>query len=196
MILQTHQMTRQDILEAAAQIISQKGFHAASMRDIARAVDLRKASLYHHVSSKQEILLDLLDQALDLLIADLTAIVARPTPPDRKLRQALHAYMRSLAEHSELSSVLLFEHRSLTPEYRSRHIPRRDQFERLWRDLIQEGIDAGVFAAPDPSIATKSLLGTMNWFITWYRPDGALSHDEIADLIADLYLNGLSVRGK
>ena len=71
-------MTRDEILTAAAQIFSQKGFHATSMQDIAEAVNLQKASLYHHVSSKQEILVDVLDMALDLFIANMQAVMASP----------------------------------------------------------------------------------------------------------------------
>ncbi|MFN2174581.1 MAG: TetR/AcrR family transcriptional regulator, partial [Anaerolineales bacterium] len=67
-------MNRDEILEAAVQIFSQKGFHASSMKDIANAVDLQKASLYHHVSSKQEILALLLDQSLDILIDQMKEI--------------------------------------------------------------------------------------------------------------------------
>ena len=70
-------MSRESILEAAAQIIREKGYHATSMSDIAHAVDLRKASLYHHVESKQEILVALLDQALDNLIDGIRPIVAQ-----------------------------------------------------------------------------------------------------------------------
>ena len=86
-------MTRDEILTAAAQIFSQKGFHATSMQDIAEAVNLQKASLYHHVSSKQEILVDVLDMALDLFIANMQAVMASPLPPDEMLRQAMQTYM-------------------------------------------------------------------------------------------------------
>ncbi len=79
-------MTRQDILDAAAQIFRQKGFHGASMNDIADAVHLRKASLYHHVSSKQEILLGILDQALEMLLERISAITNADFPADKKLR--------------------------------------------------------------------------------------------------------------
>ena len=75
-------MTRDKILEAAAQIFSEKGFHAASMQDIAKSVNLQKASLYHHVSSKQEILLELLDQALDILIERIGEVASQPDPPE------------------------------------------------------------------------------------------------------------------
>jgi AcrR family transcriptional regulator len=187
-------MTRDEILEAAAQIFGQKGFHATSMQEIAGAVNLQKASLYHHVSSKQEILLAILDQALDLLTANMLDVMSHPTPPDEKLREAMFAYLNSMLQHRDLAAVLLLEHRSLEPEFRARHIPRRDRFERLWRDLLLSGTEAGVFYCPDPALASRALLGVMNWTITWYRPDGPLSAEMISKQFADLFLSGLLVR--
>ncbi|MGW8249649.1 MAG: TetR/AcrR family transcriptional regulator [Anaerolineales bacterium] len=187
-------MTKDEILSAAAQIISQKGFHAASMQDIAHAVNLQKASLYHHVSSKQDILLALLDRALDLLIEQIEPVAQQSVPADRKLRQAMVVYLQAMLEQRELASVLLLEHRSLEPQYHSLHIPRRDRFERLWRDMLQEGVGQGIFACTDPAFASRSLLGVMNWTITWYNPDGSLSPCEIAEQTADLFFNGLLVR--
>ncbi len=188
-------MRPDEILEAAALIFSQKGFHAASMQDIAQAVNRQKASLYYHFDSKQEILLALLDQALDLLIARMQEVMDAPAPVDEKLRQAMQVYLTTLLEHRDLASVLLLEHRSLEAELQSRHIPRRDRFERLWRDLIQEGVAAGRFNAAEPDMAGRALLGVMNWTITWYRPDGKLSAAEIAGQFAELFLQGLERRG-
>ncbi len=187
-------MTRDEILEAAAQIFSEKGFHAASMQDIARAVNLQKASLYHHVSSKQEILLALLDKALDILIDTIGKVAAAALPPQEKLREAIRIYLEILTSQRGLSAVLLFEHRSLDADLRARHIPRRDRFEGLWRGLLQEGVDAGVFQCRDPALEARALLGVMNWTITWYRADGPLDADEIADQYANMVLNGLLVR--
>ncbi len=187
-------MTRDSILLAAAQIFSEKGFHAASMQDIAEAVSLQKGSLYYHVSSKQEILVELLDQALDLLIARQEEVMSLPLPPAAKLRQAIVSYLTTLRDHRNLSAVLLFEYRSLEPQYRARHNPRRDHFERQWRDLIQEGIDAGIFSPVETAFASRALIGGLNWTITWYRPDGPLSAEEIANQYADFYLEGLRIR--
>jgi AcrR family transcriptional regulator len=184
-------MTRDEILAAAAQIFSQKGFHATSMQDIAEAVNLQKASLYHHVSSKQEILVDVLDMALDLFIANMQAVMASPLPPDEMLRQAMLTYMVTILQERDLASVLLLEHRSLEPELHSRHIPRRDRFESLWRDLIQQGLDAGFYCAVDPAMTARALLGVMNWVITWYCPDGEFTPEQISRQYADLFLNGL-----
>ena len=187
-------MTREEILEAATQIFSQKGFHATSMQDIAEAVNLQKASLYYHISSKQEILVVVLDQAIDLLIERMQEVMALPLPTDKKLKRAMQVYLGSLLEHRDLAAVLLLEHRSLEPDLLEQHIPRRDRFESLWRDLLQEGVTTGVFHCEHPALTSRALLGVMNWAITWYRPDGALSGEMIADQFCDLFLRGLLIR--
>ncbi len=184
-------MNKDQILLASAQIIRQKGFHAASMQNIAEAVHLQKASLYHHFSSKQEILLVLLDRALDLVTERVSTAIAQDVSADEKLCQAMAAYLEVMESHAALAAVLLFEHRSLLPEYRQRHIPRRDRFEGLWRDLIQEGIASGVFKPTDPAISARAMLGTMNWTMTWYRPDGPLTMSQISDQLSALLLGGL-----
>ncbi len=187
----TRPVTREDILEAAARIFRRKGYHAASMQDIARAVNLQKASLYHHVSSKQEILVALLDRALDLLIEQMQGVLAMDAPPEEKLRQAVLGYTRVLAENRDLAAVLLLEFRFLEPEVRERHVRRRDAYERLWRQLLTEGQQAGVFHAEDPSLAAKALLGMINWLVIWYRPSGPLTPQEIGDYFGRVALRSL-----
>jgi AcrR family transcriptional regulator len=184
-------MTIEDILEAAAQVFRHKGFHGASMQDIAEAVNLQKASLYHHVSSKQEILLALLNRALELLLERISSIATQDLPPDEKLKQMIRAYLQILAENTDLSAVLLFEHRSLERKQHARHVPNRDRFEALWRNVLEEGVATGLFVCDEPALTTRAMLGILNWTITWYRPDGSLEIDEIADHYSNLLLNGL-----
>lgn len=184
-------MTREDILEAAAQAFRQKGFHGASMTDIAEAVNLQKASLYHHVSSKQEILLELLDRALELLLERISPIANQNISADKKLRMMICTYLQILVENIDLASVLLFEHRSLERKQRARHIPNRDKFESLWRDVIAEGVRTKLFKCDNPALISRALLGQLNWTITWYRPDGALNIEQISEQYSTLLLNGL-----
>jgi len=184
-------MTRDDILDAAAQVIRQKGFHGASMADIAEVVNLQKASLYHHVTSKQEILLALLDRALNVLIEEIGAVASQDLPADEKLHQMIRAYLVGLANHSDLSSVLLFEHRSLEPTQRKRHIPRRDRFEAIWRNVLEKGIQDGTFNCQDPSLAVRAMMGSLNWTITWYNPKGANTIEQIADQYTSMLFEGI-----
>ena len=184
-------MTREDILEAAAQVFRQKGFHGASMANIAEAVNLQKASLYHHVSSKQEILFELLDRALELLLERISPIATQSIPADERLRLMIREYLQILAENTDLSAVLLFEHRSLEGKQHARHVPNRDKFEALWRDVLAEGVRSKRFVCADVALAARAILGIMNWTITWYRPNGDLTIKQIADQYANLLLNGL-----
>lgn len=184
-------MTRDDILDAAAQVIRRKGYHGASMSDIAASVNLQKASLYHHVASKQEILLALLDRALGMLTDHIAAISYQDIPADQKLRQMIRVYLSVLAENADLASVLLFEHRSLDKKLHVRHVPHRDKFEGLWRDALNEGVRTEVFECPDTGMAVRALMGVMNWTLTWYHPDGDKSIEQIADEYADLLFHGL-----
>lgn len=189
-------MTRAEILETAAQIFREKGFHGTSMQDIAQAVNLKKASLYHHISSKQEILLALLDDALDLLIERIKSVKDQNIPPDEKLHQAIACYLETLAKHRDLSAVLLFEHRSLNSDLRAKHVPRRDRFESIWREMIEEGMRQDMFTKMDVALTVRALMGVMNWTLTWYRLDGSLKVNEIADEYTDLMLKGLLVRSQ
>jgi AcrR family transcriptional regulator len=184
-------VTREDILEAAAQVFRQKGFHGASMNDIAEAVNLQKASLYHHVSSKQEILLEILDRALQLLLERISSITSQNIPTDKKLRLMIREYMQILADNGDLATVLLFEHRALERRQHARHVPSRDKFELLWRDVLADGVNNKIFKCDDIALTVRALLGLMNWTITWYHPDGEKTIEQIADDYSNLLLNGL-----
>jgi AcrR family transcriptional regulator len=122
-------MTRDDILDAAAQVFSEKGFHGASMQDVAAAVNLQKASLYHHVTSKQEILLALLE---GLHAYEHIAGVATAAPADEKLRLMIGP-ISALSEYPDLSSVLF----DTAPWIKKpcRHVPRAIN-RGLWRKLF------------------------------------------------------------
>jgi AcrR family transcriptional regulator len=184
-------MTRDDILEAAAQVFRQKGFHGASMANIAEAVNLQKASLYHHVSSKQEILFELLDRALELLLERISPIASMDLPADERLCRMIRQYLQILAENTDLSAVLLFEHRSLEGRQHARHVPNRDKFENLWRDVLRDGVRTRQFVCDDIPLTARAILGILNWTITWYQPTGSLTVEQIADHYSNLLLNGL-----
>jgi hypothetical protein len=98
-----------------------------------------------------------------------------------------------LAEDADLSTVLLLEHRSLEENLRTQHIKRRDRYEALWRQMIQDGINQGAFRKVDISIVTFALLGVQNWMITWFKPGGRYSALALADQFSDLFLRGLRV---
>jgi TetR/AcrR family transcriptional regulator, cholesterol catabolism regulator len=189
-------ISRDQILESAAQVFCQKGYHGASMADIAQAVGLQKATLYHHFGGKQEILAELLDKALAIVTLNMEQVNQTKCSPEEKLHLAMRTYLKMLCEQGNLASVLILEYRSLEKEWYTRHIRNRDRFEKMWRDMVQEGVDKGKFRCESVSITVWALLGVMNWTITWYRPEGKLPAEAIADQFANLFQDGLGTKNR
>src|SRR5688500_8893884 len=136
-------VSRDEIIEAAVQLFNQNGYHATSMRDIAHAVAIQKPSLYHHFESKEAILLCILEIGMDQLITELDRIVASDISCIDKLRAAIQAHAGMIASNPEGAAVFMREDRGLGNDYLSHYLHKRDQFERQFRQIIQEGMDQG-----------------------------------------------------
>jgi AcrR family transcriptional regulator len=184
-------VSREDIVQAAMRLFNQNGYHATSMQDIARAVSIQKASLYHHFDGKEAILLCILETGMDHLIAELDRIVASHVDSTSKLRAAILAHAAMIAANPDGAAVFMREDRGLGDGYLSHYLAKRDVFESRFRAIIQEGMTQGVFRSVDVAIAVHGLLGMVNWMTRWYRPQGRLTPAQIADQFADMFLNGL-----
>jgi AcrR family transcriptional regulator len=184
-------VTREEILEAAICLFNQNGYHATSMQDIARAVAIKKPSLYHHFDSKEAILLAILESGVTYLIEDIDAVVRSGLDSASKLRAAVRAHAQLLATHPGAAAIFLREDRGLGEDYMQEYVAKRDRVEHLLRAIIEQGIAAGDFRPTDVPITAHALLGMVNWMTRWYRPEGRLSAAQIADLFTDLFLEGL-----
>jgi TetR/AcrR family transcriptional regulator, cholesterol catabolism regulator len=185
---------RREIDEVASELFHANGYSATSVRDIARALDIQGASLYAHVASKEDLLWSIVDraatafeQAVERALAD----TATHDPVER-LAAIVEAHVEAITADPERASVFVTEWRHLSPERREAIGARRDAYERRVRDLIADGQAIGAFATVDAAIAATYLLTALNGIATWYRPDGRLSADRIADQYVDLALRSLS----
>lgn len=183
------------IIRAAATVFQRKGYHGATMADIAAAVDLTAGSLYHHFPSKLDLLVAVLDTGMDAIISGVEAVVPRHTAPAHQLRAIIHTHIDSVIEHANIAAAVIFESRALLdePDVRDPYVRQRDALEGLYRDVVQAGIDAGDFRAVDVGLFVKTLFGALNWVSVWYRADGRLSSAQIADDIAATFLAALGV---
>lgn len=186
-------ISRDAVIEAAAQLFSRNGFHATSMEDIARALTIKKPSLYHYFSGKEEILLAILETGMTRLISDLENIVAtnEMTCCD-KLRAAITTHAIAIATNPEGASIFLREDRGLGESYLRQYISWRDQFESLFRRILYQGVSSGEFRPIDVPVAVQALLGSINWMTRWYRADGRMGAAEIAEAFANIFLTGLA----
>ena len=182
------------IIEAAAIVFRRKGYHGATMAEIAAAVNLTAGSLYHHFPSKQDLLVAVLATGLERITREVRAAVdAADSSAAETLRRIAAIHIRSQIDNANIAAAVIFEGRALldVPDVREQFVAQRDALEALYRQVIERGIAAGEFRPVDVGIFVKALFGALNWVSVWYRPDGRLSGEEIAHEIADTFLAAL-----
>jgi AcrR family transcriptional regulator len=183
---------RREIDEVASGLFHANGYAATSVRDIAKALDIQAASMYAHVASKEDVLWSIVDAAATAFERAADAAAADAQDPVDRLAALVEAHVEVVTADPERSSVFLTEWRHLSPERREATATRRDAYEERFRDAIRDGIAIGAFAGTDPALAATFVLTALNGIATWYRPDGRLSPDRIADAYVDLALRSLS----
>ena len=185
---------RREIDEVASELFHANGYVATSVRDIARALDIQGASLYAHVASKEDVLWSIVDSTASTFERGADAAVedASAADPIDRLAALVEAHVESVTIDPERASVFITEWRHLSPDRRAAIGARRDAYEGRFRDTIRDGIAVGEFRQTDPDLAATFLLTALNGIATWYRPDGRLTPDRIADHYVDLALRSLS----
>jgi len=187
---------RQAIEDAASSLFRERGYSGTSVRDIARAVDIQGASLYAHVTSKQDVLWTIVEQTASRFEAAAEAVeTADPGALSFGRGVYLIALVRAhvgvLTDDIERASVFVHEWRALQGDRRVEIARRRDAYELRFRTAIADGIRAGAFQAPDAAVAAAYILTALNGLVGWYHPDGRLPARAIADIYADLSLRAV-----
>ncbi len=197
--------SREDILAAAANVLYRHGYEATTMKDIAAEVSLTAASLYHHFRNKDTLLLAVLENGIDLVTQQLEPIVQSEQSCTEKMAKMVRIHVTNVTRNTAVGAAMIFEIRSLlnasprngssTPmdaeayaERRRMFFEKRDYFELLFTQVIQDGIANGEFREVDVTVLVKTMMGANNWVSIWYKEDGRLDGDEIAAMMADEYV--------
>lgn len=187
---------RTEILERAAEVFNELGYRGASVEKLARRVGLRKGSLYHHVKSKEQLLGEVLLRGVELLHTGLPGADAAGVSHAEKIRAAVRFHLGWMAAEPHVTGVFLREVQNLPPRLRRRLMAEVKAFEGRWVALIRGGIASGDLRSDlDPKVTVYAILGLINSVHRWYHP-GRLSMKRIADLCADLLLDGLRPRDR
>ncbi|MBX5466207.1 MAG: TetR/AcrR family transcriptional regulator [Firmicutes bacterium] len=179
------------ILEAAADLFSRKGFRATTVRDIAEQAGLVSGGLYAHIATKEDLLVEIVGAAAEEFEAALAPIVAGPDSPETKVRQAVRAHLEVVARSRARSRVFLDEWQALSRPRREAVQSLRNRYEQLWGAILQEGADRGSFGVEDLSLARIFVLSCLNAVNRWYRPEGRLPLEVVADHYATWILRVL-----
>ncbi len=182
-----------EICRLAARVFYEKGYDGASMQDIAKAVGLTKAGLYHHVGSKDRLLFEIMNYGMDILDETVLQKIKGIADPREKLRQTIIGHIDLIVRARDLEiTVILHENRSLKGALRKKINARKreyiDYLEGLIREVQeQEGAKAQL---PTP-LAAFALLGMINWLYQWYHAEGPVKQAELAEFYVDFFFRGL-----
>jgi TetR/AcrR family transcriptional regulator, cholesterol catabolism regulator len=180
---------REDLAHQAARLFAKKGYHGTSIGDLADSIGVQKGSLYAHIGGKEDLLYETMRGGAAAFHGALDS-VPDDAPPAEKVRLALRAHLRVVANQLDVATVFVQEWKYLEGERLEEIVSERRRYEERIRDLFREGRDLGELRADlDVNAAALVFLSAANWAYTWLAPGAAT--DALADRFYALFLDGI-----
>ncbi|HTE17770.1 MAG TPA: TetR/AcrR family transcriptional regulator [Armatimonadota bacterium] len=184
------------ILETAARLIRERGYEGTSMQEIAAACQLTKAGLYHHIQNKEQLLFAIMNYGMDLFENQVLERVKDIADPVERLSACMRRNIELVTRGAcKEVIIILHEHATLTGEAREYIDRRKKLYVRFLESTFAEAVKQGRMRPVDPTIVAFSFLGMVLWVYKWFKPDGRLTEDQIADGMVALFLNGVAMPG-
>jgi TetR/AcrR family transcriptional regulator, cholesterol catabolism regulator len=182
--------TQDRILRVAAEVFARKGYHGTGVAELGEAAGLKRGALYYHIGSKEDLLYNLSKRHVEEALERGKAVVESDLHPVDKLRALAREHVQTIAARRDEVTVVLREMHALTGK-RARQLAKlRDEHQSLFAQVLQEGVDQGVFRSAD-HVTVLGVLGMFNWTYVWFDPEkGPLSPEQVADKLTDLAVYG------
>jgi AcrR family transcriptional regulator len=185
--------TSERLLDTAARLFWTKGYAATTTREIAALLGVQKASLYHHVSRKEDLLYEICVASLGHIQGTVEAAVFGVADPLDRIRVLIRAHVAAMLVDQHKHSTMLTELRALSKARRDEVVALRDLYEEFVRSLLDTAQRAGAIRSDVPvKYLALSLLDLMNWAIFWFKPDGGMSPEQLGELFVTIYLEGVA----
>jgi AcrR family transcriptional regulator len=181
---------KERIRRKAAQLFARNGYQGTGVQELSDAVGLGRGALYHHIGSKEALFEEVSTRHVREMIELGEALLAERVSAEEKIRRLSRAQMRTLADHRAEWTLFQRDAMMLRGLVRERIFATRAQFESIWRQILDEGVENGEFRALDP-IALKGILGLHNYAYLWLDARGRLTPEEIGDVFCDVMLHGI-----
>lgn len=183
---------KEQVIRKAAELFKEKGYAAASMRDLAQMLGIEAASLYSHIKSKEEILRTLcFDMAAEFRVS-LDQVEKQQGSASEKLKNGIIGHIQVMARDLTSSAVFMNEHRHLSEPFLRQFLILRINYINRFKRIIEEGIASGEFKDTiDKKLSVMTLFSSLNWMPMWYNPDGKIVPESLGDQLADMLINGL-----
>jgi AcrR family transcriptional regulator len=186
-----YERRRSEVVDAAARVFAQRGFHATSMQDLTDATGLAAGGLYHYIGSKDQLLVAICDELMVPLLSRARELVAEHRAPEDELRGLVRMWVEHVEGHRAHMLVFQQERHVLEHESQWRAVrASRKEFEQLLDGVLRRGEEAGAFRFADRRLALLALLGMVNHTPQWFRARGRLTAEQVADGFVDLLLGG------
>lgn len=183
--------TERRILDVATVLFYEKGYHATTMREVAASVGIKAGSLYNHYASKEDLLLRIAAGVMEeLLAAGRRALAASPRPRDQ-LRELISSHVVYHAEQRFRAKIADDQLNALAPERRAAVVAVRDEYEGLWRQVLDRGREEHGWTVPDTPVVTFAVTTMCTAVDVWYQERGRLAPAEIAEIYADFVVGAL-----
>ncbi|MEA1903295.1 MAG: TetR/AcrR family transcriptional regulator [Actinomycetota bacterium] len=184
--------TRADVVAAAGRLFAEKGYHGTSMRDLGSELGLLGSSLYAHVESKQDLLVDVVEEGAGLFEAAAETALATEGSAAERMRALVEGHIDVVLDNLDVSRTFLNEARMLDDGHRIKVVAARDHYEKAFRSVIREGVVDGSFKpSVDPKISSIFILSILNAIERWYQPEGVMNRTQLVDQLSAFALSAL-----
>ncbi len=180
------QSTEERVRAAALRLFAERGYHGTGIRQLGEAAGLSSASLYHYMGTKEDLLVALMRESLERIVAAAEHAVQGAHTPVERLEALVRVHVTTHAQDPDRTRVVDDEVRALSAAARAPVIELRDGYERLWQQVIDEGVGSGDFAVTDSALVRRALLEMCSGVARWWTPGGRLTLDALADEYAAL----------
>lgn len=187
----TDRSMREIILDAAVQLFSEYGYHAAPLRDIARIAGIQAASIYYHYPSKQALLVEIMQTYMQLLNNSTERIICEYTDVKQQLYEIIANHIRMHTTYKAEFFIVDTEIRSLEGESRPAMLSLRRKYETLVQEMLRAGMEQGIFHRCDVKVTSYALIAMCTQVASWFRPDGRLSVQQVIAIYRQLITKGL-----
>ena len=186
---------RDKVLAAAIQLFAQYGYHAATMRDIARIAGIQAASIYYHYTSKQTLLVEIMESHMRQLNTNLELIVNKQVTVEQRLYEAISNHIHLHTTYKSEFFIIDTEIRALESKNRARILALRDQYEVLLQKVLWEGMERSVLRQTDVKISSYAIIAMCTEVAQWFRPSGRLSVQQVIEIYTQMVTEGLLMTG-
>jgi AcrR family transcriptional regulator len=184
--------SRDDVVTAAGRLFSSRGYHGTSMRDLARELGLIGSSLYSHIESKADLLVEVVERGADLFQESADGAMATPGDGMTRLSALVAGHVGVVLDHPDEVRTFLYEAHALDESQRARVLAARDRYEQAFRSVLEAGAGDGSLRKDlDPRLAAIFVLSILNALERWYRPNGRLSREQLVQEVLSFGLQGI-----